>query len=205
MKTNISFFLLFSITMLFSIDINAQFLDKLFNAKYHSGFAILNNGDTIGGSIKFNNDYEDYNAVCIKDTVTGKKKYYKPEQVKFFTFDSLNFHRKFLFNEWKFVCLLMDERLKIYLYRYLAITPYVSWTETAYILEKPNGQYLMVTSHKMFPFKKHAGEFFKDYPELAEKINNKEYRFEHLFVIAMEYNNWLVRKETNSDALKLNP
>ena len=43
----------------------------------------------------------------------------------------------------------------------------------------------------MFPFKKKAGDFFKDYPELSEKIYNKTYKMENLFLIAEEYNKWL--------------
>jgi len=46
----------------------------------------------------------------------------------------------------------------------------------------------------MLTFKKRVGEFFKDDPELSEKILNKTYGYDDLYVIASEYNAWLKKK-----------
>jgi hypothetical protein len=177
--------------LLFNTHTNGQVLDKLFGAPYKTGLVVLSNGDTLKGKIVFNNDHNNYQILRFKDTIANEKTEYRPQDVKFFSIDSLFFYPKIYKNNWVFMCLLSDDSLKVYLYRYFMATQYVSGTYTSYIYEKPDGQYLQVLWNKVFPFKKKAGDFFSDYPELSEKIYNKRYKMEDLFIIAEEYNKWL--------------
>lgn len=39
-------------------------------------------------------------------------------------------------------------------------------------------------------FRNNASEYFRDYPELAKKIENKEYKHEDLIQVVTEYNDW---------------
>jgi len=190
------FLLIFYFVML-ALNAKGQFLDKVFGIKYHKGSVILNNGDTLRGKIMFNNDYSNYNTLIFRDTITNKNTNYKPREVKSFSLDSLIFYRKILNNQWVFECLLLNGDLKVYLYRYYMSTGYTSGTETSYIYEKSNGQYLMISTYITYPFKKRVSEFFSDYPELSEKIYNKTYKFNDLFLIAEEYNIWLKNKKSN--------
>jgi hypothetical protein len=40
-------------------------------------------------------------------------------------------------------------------------------------------------------FKKYAPEYFSDYPELAKKIEEKEYKYDDLVKVVEEYNQWV--------------
>ena len=189
------FLLLVSCILIFKIDANGQFLDKIFKLPLKPGFVVLNSGDTLRGNIIFNNDYRNYQILSFKDSITNKRTDFEPQKVKCFSIDSLFFYPKIYKNNWVFMCLLLNDSFKVYLYRYYFANPYVIGTETSYIYEKPDGHYLQVLWNKVFPFKKKAGDFFKDYPELSEKIYNKTYKMEDLFLIAKEYNKWLKGKD----------
>lgn len=39
-------------------------------------------------------------------------------------------------------------------------------------------------------FRKAGAEYFKDYPELQEKIKNKKYKYTDIMDVVMEYDNW---------------
>ena len=39
-------------------------------------------------------------------------------------------------------------------------------------------------------FRYHAPKYFSDYPELAKKIEDKEYKYSDIYQVALEYNNW---------------
>lgn len=43
-------------------------------------------------------------------------------------------------------------------------------------------------------FRAKAPEYFKDYPELAEKIKSKEYTWKDLVPVVQEYNKWATKK-----------
>jgi len=39
-------------------------------------------------------------------------------------------------------------------------------------------------------FRKNAAEYFKDYPELSQKIKNKDYKYDDLLEVVQLYNDW---------------
>ena len=173
-------------------------LEKFFGIEYHKGFVTLPNGDIIKGNIVFNNDYTDFSSVYIKDTISNEGTRYKPNDVLHFSIDSLYFYPKILRKKTVFMCLLLDDQLKVYLHKYLIATQYYTGTGTMYFLEKPNGQSVQILYNKVFNFKKHAGNFFKDYPQLSEKIKNKTYKVDDIFEVAHEYNEWLKQNQAQN-------
>lgn len=192
---NKSFILFISLCLLLSLNVKGQFLKNLLATKYVKGYAVLNNGDTLKGEIAFNDDYADYQYLRLRDTVSKEKTSLHPQDVRFISIDTMHFYPKKLKRDSVFMHLLKNDSLKIYRYQYMMTIGNSNITETSFIYEKPDGTNLQVTSKMMFPFKKRVGEFFSDCPELSEKILNKTYKFDDLYLIADEYNTWLRRKK----------
>ena len=186
-------FLVFLLFLFFqNVDTYGQsaFEKWFYMGDFYNGFVVLNNSDTIKGYIIFDNSYENYSYVKVKDAINNKITSYRPKEVLVFSFDTLYFYpKKFNKNNDVFMCLLSDDQLKVYLHRYHAGG--YAGSGTAYILEKPDGQKVQILYNKVFNFKKHAGDFFKDCPQIAEKINNKTYKVGDILEIAHEYNEWL--------------
>jgi len=196
--------------LLFRLILNADtygqstFEKFFYKGEFYSGFVALNNGVTIKGHIIFENSYENYLFVKIKDITNNKITSYRPKDVLVFSFDSLYFYpKKFNRNKDVFMCLLSDDQLKVYLHRFQSNSGYVvesgthsnsvyvAGTGIAYILEKPDGQEVKIVYDKRFNLKKHAGDFFKDCPHVSKKINNKTYNALDILKIADEYIEWL--------------
>ena len=184
-----------SLCLLLGLNVKGQFLKNIFKSYYVKGVVVLKNGDTLRGDINFSNSSSDYQFLVMRDTLNKEKLRYHPQDLSYFQIDSMFFYPKLLKRDSVFMQLLLNDSLKIYKYRYLVTTGYYTATETSFVFEKPDGTNLQVLSSKLFPFKKRVGEFFKDDPELSEKILNKTYRYDDLYVIANEYNAWLKKKK----------
>lgn len=194
-----SLFISTSLFLLLSLNVKGQLAEKVnkfFGYEYHKATVVLNSGDTLKGEILFNNSYENYKWLVYRDTLNKQKTDYKTEDVRIFVVDTMVFYPKKLKKKMVFMCLLFNDSLKIYLHRYLSATQYYSGTESMFIYEKPDGQTLEILTSRLFPFKKRVGEFFIDDPELSEKILNKTYKFDDLYIIAKEYNTWLRQKKS---------
>jgi hypothetical protein len=195
---NKSLFISISLFLLLCLNVKGQLTEKVnkfFGYEYQKGTVVLNSGDTLKGDILFNNGYENYQRLVFRDTLKQKTDY-KTEDVRMFAVDTMVFYPKKLKKKLVFMCLLVNDSLKIFLHRYFMATQYYSGTENMYIYEKPDGQTLEVLTSRLFPFKKRVGEFFSDDPELSEKILNKTYKFDDLYIIAKEYNTWLRQKKS---------
>ena len=184
-------FLLFQFIL--SVDIYGQnAIQKFFHGEFYDGFIVLLNGDTIKGKIPFRDSYENYSGVNIKNTANNELTMYWPNEVLVYSVDSLNLYPKpFMRNRLVFMRLLLDDYLKVYLYKNQVHTGTVIINETRFRLEKPDGQNVLILYHKRFKLKKFAGDFFKDCPHISEKINNKTYNALDILKIAYEYNEWL--------------
>jgi len=182
------------ISCFLTLNISAQkqtLSDKLMGRTYHDGLIVLNSGDTLKGKIVMSNDHSDYKLVEFVDTLTKEKKFYKPIDVQYFLVENLVFYSKKLNKKDVYMCLLVNDHLKLYLHKVLVATGYYSTTGITYVFEKPDGQMLQVFNNKLTGFSKKTGAFFSDYPELSEKIKNKTYKFNDVFIITKEYNTWL--------------
>jgi hypothetical protein len=43
-------------------------------------------------------------------------------------------------------------------------------------------------------FRKNAQEYFKDYPELSKKIEDRELKYDDIFEVVQQYNDWKEEK-----------
>lgn len=185
-------FILLSIFIVFChLPVKAQFFNKLMGIHYQNGYVVLKNGDTLRGKILFNNGYENYQFLEFKDSLKNKATTYQPQEVRFFSIDSLDFYPKKWGNRSVFMCLLLNDSLKVFLYRYYMTSGNRSGTETSYFYEKPSREFLQVFWNQSYPFQLKAAEFFGDCPELSEKIRKGKYTIDDLFLVAKEYNKWL--------------
>ena len=183
------------ICLLLSMNIYCQKLDELLNIKYRTGFAILNNKDTLTGSFEFNDCEQNYRLLVYSNPVTLKKSAYKPQEVRYFALDTIFYVPKELKEGWEFVQLISNDSLKVYLRKRFFTTFTTSGSENQIMYEKKNGKYLLVSFNNFYPFKTRVGEFFSDDPELSKKIYNNTYTKNDVLKIALEYNNWLKGKK----------
>jgi len=188
------FLFLFAFILFFCSNSNGQVLEKLLNIQIRPGFAILNNGDTLVGSFEFNDSKDNYKLLVYKDPVTYKNSAYLPQEVEFFSIDSLYFRPLELKDEWVFMRILFEDKIKLYLHKYFYTTYSYSGFYNQFYLKKQNGENLMVTIDNFYPFKKKVGDFFSDCPEIYKKINNNTYKSNDLLKIVLEYNEWLKHK-----------
>lgn len=184
-------FILLSFIMLINLNTQGQKLDKLLNVKYKAGFAILNNRDTLTGGFEFNDCEQNYRMLVYIDPISSKKTAYEPQEVKYFMLDSLTFLPKELKNGWVFVRLLIYDSLKVYLHNRYFTSNTGSGVEKQIMYEKPNGEYILVSFDKFYPFKTRVGDFFSDDQTLCEKIEKGIYTSKEMFKISYEYNDWL--------------
>jgi len=188
-------FVFIIICLLLSSNIYSQKLDELLNIKYRTGFAILNNKDTLTGRFEFNDCEQNYHLLVYSDPVTLKKSAYKPQEVKYFSLDTLFYIPKELKEGWEFVQLISNDSLKVYLRKRFFTTNIGSGSENQIMYEKPTGEYLLVSFNNFYSFKTRVGGFFSDDPDLSKKIYNNTYTKNDVLKIALEYNNWLKKNK----------
>ena len=181
--------------LLLSTNIYSQKLDELLNIKYRTGFAILNNKDTLTGRFEFNDCEQNYHLLVYCDPVTLKKSAYKPQEVKYFSLDTLFYIPKELKEGWEFVQLISNDSLKVYLRKRFFTTNIGSGSENQIMYEKPTGEYLLVSFNNFYSFKTRVGGFFSDDPDLSKKIYNNTFTKNDVLKIALEYNNWLKKNK----------
>jgi len=183
------------ISLFISIEASSQFLDNLLNVKHKEGFAILNSGDTLRGSFEFNDCKQNYELLVFINPVSFIKSAYKPDEVMFFSLDSIYYLPKELKDGWEFVQLISNDNLKVFLRKRFFTTNTGSGSENQIMYEKPDRKYLLVSFNNFYPFKSRVGNFFSDDIELSKKIYNNTYTKADVLKIALEYNNWLKEKK----------
>lgn len=168
--------------------------EELFDVQDHTGFVVLSNGDTLQGNIRFENNYKNYRTLRFTNLQNHRTRY-KPEEVRMFSFDSLTFRSAKRGKTAVFERLLVNDSLKVTLYRFFLSNSYYSLTETSYAFEKSGGERLVFYLNRISWFRKRAQAFFSDCPELSQKIASRVYKTKDYVQIATEYNAWLRREE----------
>ncbi len=188
----VNLFVLF--LLITSVSAKAQILEKLLNIQIRPGFAILTNGDTLLGAFEFNDAKDNYRLLVYKDPVTHKNFAYLPQDVQVFSVDSFYFRPIEFENEWIFMRILFEDKVKLYLHKkYYTTFSHTGFYNQFYII-KPDGKSLMINTDVFYPFKTRAGNFFKDCETVYRKITNNTYTVRNLPEIIDEYNNWLISK-----------
>lgn len=180
----------------FSHYTNAQTaLDKLLNVKYEYGYAVLTKGDTIQGKFEFNNSPQNYVLLVELNDSTGKKKAYDPNDIQFFYLANNWFKPKEIEGKKYFVQILYNDSLSLYLHRNYYITNEANRFNSYFLLEKADGNRLLVKPNWNFPFKSRMTSFFSECQPLVKKINDNKLGFKDMVQIAREYNEWLHNKK----------
>ena len=182
--------LLVAFILFINLKSQGQKLDNLLNIKYRTGMVILNSGDTLRGSIEFNDCKENYQYLVYINPLTSKKSAFEPQKVYCFTIDSLLFFPKELKDGWEFVRLLYYDNLKIFLRKHFFTTNMSSSFENQIMFEKPDGNYILISFDNFYPFKTKVSDFFGEDPDLADKIKKNTFTNKNILKIAVEYNNW---------------
>ncbi len=185
---------IFGFIIFFSFSAQSQILEKLLNIQIRPGFAILSSGDTLLGAFEFNDTKDNYRLLVYKDPVTHRNNAYLPQDVVIFSVDSFYFRPVEFENEWVFMRILFEDKVKLYLHKKFYTTFSHSGYYNQFYLIRPDGKRLMINTDNFFPFKSRAGNFFKECETVYRKIINNTYTVRNLPEIIVEYNNWLISK-----------
>lgn len=183
------------ICLFLGLNVYCQKLDVILNIKYRTGFAILNSKDTLTGSFEFNDCEQNYKILVYLNPVTLKKSAYNPQDVTFFSLEGIYYVPKELKEGWEFVQLISNDSLKVYLRKRFFTINTGSGVENQLMYEKPGGKYLLVSFNNFYNFKTRVGDFFRDDYKLSNKIFNNTYTKDDVLKIALEYNEWLLKKK----------
>ncbi len=166
------------------------------NTMFKPGYIITSNSDTLRGYVKYavQIPYHVYHHVLFKDSAYGKSRKYLPEEI--IGFKSLDYEffsiKEPELDGFYFMQKIVDDYTKLYV-RYENVVFIFSYSvinvTPVYYLVRPNEKKL--TRIDQFGFKKSMTDYFKDKPELVEKINaGKNYRYKDLKKIVEEYNKY---------------
>lgn len=159
---------------------------------YKSGYVILNSGDTVRGDIKVNTKKELplFAKVILKQGETSKT--YKPEQVKGYSLDGVQFLTRKLGGEMVFLKVVTSGRIVIFEHQFEVYHGDQTLVEKEYYVEKNDGTSNELVKLKGNKFKKLSAEWMSDHSELVAKIDqeNKKMEFAEMQAYIEEYNSW---------------
>ncbi len=188
------------------------------NSGFISGYIVTNTNDTICGYVKYINPFP-YNVLKnIKfktDIYSSISEKYRPLDLKGYMGAGKIF-QSMKVNEFDyetganisvnyFMELVVDNRLKLYKYTTVEMTPSISFNaalllapfvmqvNTYYYLLKENSNELFSVNEGKF--KDRLSEFLKDDELVSTKIKTKVYKRKHILEIVKEYNNNLSNKK----------
>lgn len=199
---------------------------SLGKSKNAEGYIVTLNQDTIYGSFKIKTDknkkliYAKTQVKIVFFDQDGKKTVYEAGAIKsfyfFYDFETLTFKTVPYFKKGKLFMKVISEKGNLKLYQFYPdsekrLSSVYELAEYAYSLGgggfgekyffyiiKPDGTILLMGKHTP---KQRIYSFFTDYPELAEKIDSRQYKYTDVYRLVREYNAWKLNEaETiNSD------
>ncbi|MCE2772823.1 MAG: hypothetical protein LW750_05220 [Bacteroidetes bacterium] len=159
---------------------------------YKSGYVILNSGDTVRGDIKVNTKKELplFARVILKQGETSRT--YKPEQVKGYSLDGVQFLTRKLGGEMVFLKVVTSGRIVIFEHQFEVYHGDQTLVEKEYYVEKNDGTSNELVKLRGNKFKKLSAEWMSDHSELVAKIDqeNKKMEFAEMQAYIEEYNSW---------------
>lgn len=185
--------------------------------KRAEGYIITLDQDTVYGSFKLKTDKEKkliyaktQEKISFYDQ-DGKKTIYYPGEILsfyfYYDFETLTFKTVPYFKNGQLFMKVISEKGNLHLYQFypdsekrlasvyeLAEYTYSSkgiGEKSFFYIIKPDGQILLMGKHTP---KRRIFEFFIDYPELAQKIDSREYNYSDVYRMVREYNAWKKEK-----------
>lgn len=177
------------------------------------GYIITHSQDTIYGYFKLKTDRDKkinyaktQEKICFVNK-DGKKSYYDATEIEsfyfFYNLETLTFKSVPYFKNGQLFMKVVSEKGNLNLYQLYPdsekrLTSVYELAEYAFSMVgsgekfffyiiKPSGQFLLMGKHTP---KNRIQSFFDDYPELAEKIDSREYKYTDVYKMVREYNAW---------------
>lgn len=196
-------------------------LTSVAKPKRAEGYIITLDQDTVYGSFKLKTD-KDKKLIYAKTQEKisfydpdGKKTIYYPEEISLFyfyyDFETLTFKSVPYFKNGRLFMKVISESGNLHLYQFFpdsekrlaSVYELAEFTYSSgglaekffFYIIKPDGEILLMGKHTP---KRRIKAFFNDYPELAEKIDSREYNYSDVYKMVREYNTW--KKEMANSA-----
>ncbi len=167
---------------------------------FMNGYVVLNNGDTLYGEVK--DRKEGFSAKLINPIIFKGEKgrdRFRPDEIIAYNRGGANFHSipYSSGNDLMGMTRIKVGRrqfLRVYISGYLSLyeDEFVdgdgpNYDGNFYLIREDEMQYALVS---MLFFRKRLTEYFKDAPQIAEAIDNRDYRYRDIVKIVNEYNKW---------------
>jgi len=157
---------------------------------FDPGTIVLSNGDTLSVQIRDDRDEKMSRQVQVWDPQNNAPKRYQPKDLKFFTVNKVNYYSlkndegRGVFMEAK-----IEGEATLYGYTYREEKGKKDIVTDFYIKKKGGGLIKVPTQNGKF--KTDMALYFSDFPQLSEKIANKQYSYSDMEAVTEEYNEWV--------------
>lgn len=157
---------------------------------FDPGRIVLNNGDTLDVKIKDDREDKMSRGVQVWDPQNNAPKRYQPKDLKYFTVNKVNYYSlkndegKSVFMQAK-----VEGEASLYGYTYREEKGKKEVVTDFYIKKKGGG--LIKVPSQAGKFKSDMAIYFSDFPQLSQKIANKQYGYNDMEAITEEYNEWV--------------
>lgn len=154
------------------------------------GYVVLNTGDTIKGEIKNNpkKQFDLFSKVLVK-LDEERRKTYKADKVKSYTFEDNTFIAKKMDGEMVFMKRISEGAIDLYEFQYEWINA-KNETEirSEYYVEKEGTE--EPVRIKSGRFRKQIAEIMSDNEEIVKELEDNKYDVENLAEVVENYNKW---------------
>ena len=165
---------------------------------FDPGRVVLSNGDTLSVLIKEDRDEKMCRQIQVWDKNSSGPKRYLPKDLKFFTVNKANYYSlkdedgKSVFMQAK-----IEGEATLFGYTYREDKGKKEIVTDYYIKKKGGG--LIKVPSQAGRFKTDMALYFADFPQLSEKISNKQYGYHDMEAVTEEYNEWVKAGKPKND------
>lgn len=165
---------------------------------FDPGKIVLANGDTLDVLIRDDRDDKMSRQVQVWDKDSNGPKRYQPKDLKYFTVNKVKYYAqkndegKAVFMEAK-----VEGEATLFAYTYREPKGKKEIVTDYYVKKKGGG--LIKVPQQAGKFKSDMAIYFADFPQLSQKIANKQYGYYDMEAITEEYNEWVKAGKPKND------
>ena len=179
-------------------DVQAQV--KMQSGQFLNGFVVTNAGDTLKGVLELFDEVSSCKEVRFKERMVDlNTTIFKPDDIlayqrkdeKYVSYDDVYCLLRPCMNEdyhKVFIKLIKEDVLKVYMYAANHHTSHFYAVKYIPVVQKKGFEPIPYKTKKHI--KKTVSAYFTDYPELAEKLRNYDYKYEDFDQVVEDYTNW---------------